>query len=128
MDSVPFIAGEPVQQSEGGACAGAIPWVDKIPAYFKQKTGKDIAYVASSQGCGKISTDNYHFSATGYRTLGKRYGELMLPLLVAQGAVPSYVIPVGSEKEVVIYDLLGRRLDAPQKGINIINGRKVIIR
>lgn len=129
MDSVPFIAGEPVQQSEGGACAGAIPWVDKIPAYFKQKTGKDIAYVASSQGCGKISTDNYHFSSAGYRKLGTRYGEIMLPLLLGQGAVENTVIEVPAYSEDdEIYDLLGRRLKAPQKGINIINGKKVIIR
>lgn len=129
MDSVPFIAGEPVQQSEGGACAGAIPWVDKVPSYFKQESGKDIAYVASSVGCGKISSDNYHFSSAGYRKLGQRYGEIMLPLLIKQGAVANAVIEVAADaKEDEIYDLLGRRLKAPQKGINIINGKKVIIR
>ena len=128
MDSVPFIAGEPVQQSEGGACYTAIPWVDKIPAYFKEKSGKDIAFVASSEGCGKISSDNYHFSSEGYRKLGGRYGEIMLPLLVKQGAVVNTVIETGYDEEDVIYDLLGRRLDAPQKGINIINGKKVVIR
>ena len=128
-DSVPFIAGEPVQQSEGGACAGAIPWVDKIPAYFKQKTNKDIAFVASSVGCGKISSDNYHFSSEGYRKLGTRYGEIMLPLLLRQGAVENTVIEVPAyQEDDEIYDLLGRRLKAPQKGINIINGKKVIIR
>ena len=128
MDSVPFIAGEPVQQDMGGVCYAAIPWVDKIPAYFKQQSGKDIAYVASSVGCNKISTDDYHFSSEGYRKLGTRYGEIMLPLLIEQGAVPSTVISVQETKEDVIYDLLGRRLDTPQKGINIINGKKVIIR
>ena len=60
--------------------------------------------------------------------MGKRYGEIMLPLLIKQGAVPSTVIPVSVDKKDVIYDLLGRRLDAPQKGINIINGKKVVIR
>lgn len=127
-DSVPFIAGEPVQQSEGGACYSAIPWVDKIPDYFKKQSGKDIAYVASSKGCKKISTDVYHFSSEGYRTLGKRYGEIMLPLLLAQGAVPSTVITVGQDEKMVVYDLLGRRLDAPQKGLNIINGKKVFVK
>ena len=128
IDSVPFIAGEPVQQDMGGACYSAIPWVDKIPAYFKEQSGKEIAYVASSVGCNRISSDNYHFSSNGYRILGARYGEIMLPLLIEQGAVPSTVISVQEVKEDVIYDLLGRRLDAPQKGINIINGKKVIIR
>lgn len=128
MDSVPFIAGEPVQQDKGGACYRAIPWVDKIPEYFKEQSGKDIAYVASSKDCAKSSDDDYHFSSGGYRKLGKRYGEIMLPLLISQGAVPSTVIPIAQDKEDVIYDLLGRRLSAPQKGINIINGKKVIIR
>ena len=127
-DSVPFIAGEPVQQNEGGACYSAIPWVDEIPDYFKKQSGKDIAYVASSKGCKKISTDVYHFSSEGYRTLGKRYGEIMLPLLLAQGAVPSTVITVGQDEKMVVYDLLGRRLDAPQKGLNIINGKKVFVK
>lgn len=126
MDSVPFIAGEPVQRSQGGVSYSAIPWVDKLPAYFKEKSGKDIAYVVSSEGC--TNSDQYHFSSQGYRDMGKRYGEIMLPLLLKQGAVASTVIPVEYNEEDVIYDLLGRRLDAPQKGINIINGKKVIIR
>lgn len=126
MDSVPFIAGEPVQRSEGGVCYSAIPWVDKLPAYFKEKSGKDIAYVVSSVGC--TNSDQYHFSSQGYRDMGTRYGEIMLPLLLKQGAVASTIISVEYDEEDVIYDLLGCRLDAPQKGINIINGKKVIIR
>ena len=126
MDSVPFIAGEPVQRNQGGVCYSAIPWVDKLPAYFKEKSGKDIAYVVSSEGC--TNSDQYHFSSQGYRDMGKRYGEIMLPILLSQGALASTVIPVEYDEEDVIYDLLGRRLDAPVKGINIINGKKVIIR
>ena len=60
--------------------------------------------------------------------MGKRYGEIMLPLLLAQGAVSNVEVITDEVKKDVIYDLLGRRLDAPQKGINIINGKKVIIR
>jgi hypothetical protein len=30
--------------------------------------------------------------------------------------------------QLVIYNILGQRLDAPQKGINIINGKKVLIK
>ena len=128
IDDVPFIAGEPVQSSEGGACGSAATWVDKIPAYFKEKSGKNIAYVVSSVGCPKISTDVYHFSSEGYRKMGTRYGEKMLPLLLAQGAISSSVIPIEEKKTDVIYDLLGRKLSAPQKGINIINGKKVVIK
>lgn len=125
MDSVPFIAGEPVRQEFGGVCYSAIPWVDRIPEYFKQQSGKDIAYVASSEGL--TSMDEFHFSSEGYRTIGERYGQIMLPILLAQEAEASVFIPCGDD-EFVIYDLLGRRLDAPQKGINIINGKKVVIR
>ena len=82
--------------------------------------------MASSEGLGNY--DEYHFSSSGYRTLGKRYGEIMLPLLIKQGAVSNVEVPNDDAKKDVIYDLLGRRLDAPQKGINIINGKKVIIR
>ena len=127
-DSVPFIAGEPLRYYNGSPApaSGARQYVDMLPSYFKQQSGKDIAYVASSEGL--TNYDEYHFSAEGYRTLGKRYGEIMLPLLLKQGAVANVEVITDEVKKDVIYDLLGRRLDAPQKGINIINGKKVIIR
>ena len=127
-DSVPFIAGEPLRYYNGNPApaSGARQYIDMLPAYFKQQSGKDIAYVASSEGL--TNYDEYHFSAEGYRTLGKRYGEIMLPLLLKQGAVSNVEVITDEVKKDVIYDLLGRRLDAPQKGINIINGKKVIIR
>ena len=127
-DSVPFIAGEPLRYYNGSPApaSGARQYVDMLPNYFKQQSGKDIAYVASSEGLG--ATDQYHFSSDGYRTLGKRYGDIMLPLLIKQGVVSNVEVPNDDAKKDVIYDLLGRRLDAPQKGINIINGKKVIIR
>lgn len=127
-DSVPFIAGEPLRYYNGNPApaSGARQYVDMLPNYFKQQSGKDIAYVASSEGL--TNYDEYHFSAEGYRTLGKRYGEIMLPLLLAQGAVSNVEVITDEVRKDVIYDLLGRRLDAPQKGINIINGKKVIIR
>lgn len=40
----------------------------------------------------------------------------------------SSVAPAESSSASVIYDLQGRRLNAPARGINIINGRKVFIR
>ncbi len=130
IDSVPFIAGEPLRKYKDMAApaSGARMYVDMLPDYFKQQSGgKDIAYVASSKDLGYY--DEYHFSAEGYKQLGERYGKIMLPLLIRQGAVSSPVVMVAdSGKELEIYDLLGRKLKAPQKGINIINGKKVIIR
>jgi hypothetical protein len=36
--------------------------------------------------------------------------------------------PALNESEVVVYDLQGRKLSKPQKGINIINGHKVSVK
>ena len=36
--------------------------------------------------------------------------------------------PTLSQGEVVIYNVSGQRLSAPRKGINIINGKKVLVR
>jgi hypothetical protein len=38
------------------------------------------AHVVSSQGCAS-RPDHLHFAPAGYRELGKRYAETMLPLL-----------------------------------------------
>lgn len=38
------------------------------------------------------------------------------------------VIADDSDPDNVIYDMQGRRLDAPKSGLNIINGKKVMIR
>lgn len=127
-DTIPFIAGEPLRTYNGmpAPASGARQYVDMLPDYFKQQSGKNIAFVASSEGL--TNYDEYHFSSAGYRELGKRYGEIMLPLLIEQGAVASTVIALGQDEEMIIYDLLGRRLTVPQKGINIINGKKVIVK
>lgn len=34
----------------------------------------------------------------------------------------------GNNKQDVYYDLSGRRLSVPKKGLNIINGKKVIVK
>lgn len=129
LDSVPLILGEPVQKNMGGACYGQIPYIDAAPAYLKErfKSSKEVAYVASSQYCAG-SSDTFHFTSAGYRVIGKRYGQIMLPLLISQGATPTDVTFINEEPgKDVIYDLLGHRLDAPKPGLNIINGKKVFI-
>ena len=37
-------------------------------------------------------------------------------------------IKAGDDTESLIYDLFGRRLNQPRKGINIINGKKVVVK
>lgn len=48
-----------------------------------------------------------------------------------KGFAPTGIIGIeadGNDKRNVYYDLNGRRLSAPRKGLNIINGKKVIIK
>jgi hypothetical protein len=73
-NSVPLLAGEVVNADQGGACAS----MNKIIATLPQTIPK--SYVISSAGCPQRG-DNLHFTAAGYRELGKRYGMQMLSLL-----------------------------------------------
>ena len=50
-------------------------------------------------------------------------------LFIEEG-VPSGIkgVHLDNDKDYPIYDINGRRLEAPQRGINIINGKKVIMK
>lgn len=71
---VPLLAGETVNADQGGICAGMNKIIVTLPQMIKN------SYVISSAGCPD-APDNLHFSAEGYRMLGKRYAEQMLTLL-----------------------------------------------
>jgi Domain of unknown function (DUF303). len=71
---VPLLAGEVVNADQKGACAS----MNKIIAQLPQTISN--SYVISSAGCPQKG-DNLHFTAEGYRMLGKRYGIKMLSLL-----------------------------------------------
>lgn len=71
---VPLLAGEVVNADHGGVCAA----MNKIIATLPQAVAN--SQVISSAGCAS-SPDHLHFTAEGYRLLGKRYGEAMLSLL-----------------------------------------------
>jgi hypothetical protein len=72
--SVPLLAGEVVSKEQGGKCASMNTIIGKLPETIPS------AHVVSSSDCEAIS-DGLHFSAQGYRELGRRYGERMLSLL-----------------------------------------------
>jgi len=72
--NVPLLAGETVNSDQGGACAG----FNKIMATLPQMLPN--SYVIPSTGCIGIF-DHLHFSAAGYRKLGKRYAVKMLSIL-----------------------------------------------
>jgi hypothetical protein len=72
--NTPLLAGEVVNADQGGVCANMNAIIATLPQTISN------AHVISSAGCPD-GPDNLHFSAEGYRMLGKRYGEKMLSLL-----------------------------------------------
>lgn len=72
--AVPLLAGEMVGADQGGACAGMNKIIATLPNTIP------TSYVISSTGCPQRG-DKLHFTAAGYRELGKRYGLKMLSLL-----------------------------------------------
>ncbi|WP_338357416.1 sialate O-acetylesterase [Yeosuana marina] len=71
---VPLLAGEVVNEDQGGVCASMNKIIATLPETIPN------SYVISSKGCPD-GPDNLHFSAEGYRMLGKRYAIKMLSLL-----------------------------------------------
>jgi hypothetical protein len=73
-ESTPLLAGEVVHADQGGICAS----MNKIIATLPQTIPN--SYVISSSGCPD-GADNLHFTAEGYRMLGKRYASKMLEIM-----------------------------------------------
>ncbi len=71
---VPLLAGELVGADQKGACASMNKIIDELPKTIP------TAHVISSEGCAG-RPDHLHFTPAGYRELGRRYAEAMLPLL-----------------------------------------------
>ena len=73
-EEVPLLAGELMSADQKGACAGMNAIIDDLPKTIP------TAHAVSAQGCAG-RPDHLHFTPEGYRELGKRYAETMLPLL-----------------------------------------------
>lgn len=73
-EDVPLLVGEVVHANQNGVCAYHNLIIAEIPTLIP------TAYVISSDGC-PAAADNLHFSAEGYRILGRRYADKMLSLL-----------------------------------------------
>jgi hypothetical protein len=71
---VPLLAGETVNEDQGGICAGFNKIIATLPQSIKN------AHVISSAGCTDAA-DNLHFNADGYKELGSRYAKKMLELM-----------------------------------------------
>lgn len=73
-DDVPLLAGELVAADQQGASASMNVIIGELPKVIP------TAHVVSSSGCTS-RPDHVHFAPEGYRELGRRYAETMLPLL-----------------------------------------------
>jgi hypothetical protein len=73
-EDVPLIAGEVVHADQGGVCASMNDIIAELPRTIP------TAHVVSSQGCEALP-DHLHFTPAGYRELGRRYAEVVAPLL-----------------------------------------------
>jgi len=85
---VPLLAGEVVHAEQHGACASMNAIIDRLPKTIPN------SYVISSKGC-EARADHLHFTPTGYRELGKRYGQQMLALL-PQKPAPAATMNAGA--------------------------------
>lgn len=74
-EDVPLLAGELGYESQGGSCGKWMnPIINTLPSVIP------TAHVVKASGC-PINTDRLHFTAEGYRMLGRRYAYTMLDLM-----------------------------------------------
>ena len=73
-EETPLLIGELLAQKMGGVCWGHNSVIANTPSVIPN------AHVISSENCPGAA-DGLHFTAEGYRMLGKRYAETMLQLL-----------------------------------------------
>jgi len=73
-NSIPLLAGEMLQQDQGGICWGMNSIIATLPYYIPD------SYTISSKECTGNGIDGFHFSTVGARELGKRYGLQMLSI------------------------------------------------
>lgn len=81
-EDVPLLAGEVVAADQSGKCASMNHIIDALPQTVP------TARAISSAGCS-AGPDHLHFTAAGYRELGRRYGVTMLSLLSPVQPMPA---------------------------------------
>lgn len=74
-EKTPLLIGELLQQNMGGGCSSHNAIIAQTPSVIPN------AYVIPSANCPGNGEDPWHFSAEGYRMIGKRYAQQMLKLL-----------------------------------------------
>ncbi len=116
-ENVPLLAGEMVRKEQGGICYGHNDIIATLPKVIP------TSYVISSEDCTAVS-DGFHFTAEGYRKIGRRYALQMLKLLGidTEKATPVNTInAAGAEvANVEIFDIYGRAVANGYKGIAVV--------
>ena len=119
----PLLAGETLYADQGGACS----W-HNTAALPHLKEYVTNSYVISAKDLPGNGKDSFHFSAAGYRTLGKRYAEQMYRLLPESTGIATIQTSSSLTNSSAIYNLQGQRVTKMVKGqIYIIKGKKVIM-
>ena len=122
-DKTPLLAGETLYKNQGGSC-----YLHNQTALPNLKKSVPNSYVISAKDIPGNGKDAWHFSAEGYRILGKRYAEQMLKLLPKPTGIEE-IEEVAKEgaKNTIYFNLQGQRVNEPRKGeIYIVNGKKVV--
>ena len=119
----PLLAGETLYADQGGACS----W-HNTAALPHLKEYVTNSYVISAKDLPGNGKDSFHFSAAGYRTLGKRYAEQMYKLLPESTGIATIQTSSSLTNSSATYNLQGQRVTKMVKGqIYIIKGKKVIM-
>lgn len=66
-EDVPLFVGETLRQEQGGSCYAHNTVIAEVPNTIP------TSYIVSSKGCPGNGVDPWHFSASAYRVMGKRY-------------------------------------------------------
>lgn len=72
-DKTPLLAGELLSAEQEGKCANMNAIINTLSLTIPN------AHIVSSEGCEGVP-DGLHFSSEGYRTLGRRYAEVLLDI------------------------------------------------
>lgn len=111
-EETPLLAGEMLYADQGGACS----WHNVASLPNLKKTVPN-SYVISAEGLPGNGKDAFHFSAAGYRELGKRYAAQMLKILSeSTGINDTEEAKVKNADNAPVYNLQGQLVNTLVKG------------